>query len=187
MQYRKTYPLIISVMSFSTYICSGRLLWTIWILFVICLLLLFAICDEFMPTSVFLSSLLVMPCLGLAPRSPTFLLSAHLSPLFLLKLCIFTRLTSHATVTRSPAPVLGSVYGKWAAPSDWQQHFQRAWSDTVWQAFAGMACPACSSAGSAQVSTLNQGRVRRQAGRAHAYSSYQTATSPHLGQRRRLE
>lgn len=75
------------------------------------------ICDEFMCTSVFLPSLFVILCLGLAPRCPTFLLSAHLSPLVLLKFCIFSKLTSHATVTRSAAPVLGSVYGKWAHSS----------------------------------------------------------------------
>lgn len=65
----------------------------------------------------FLSSLFVMLCLGLAPRCPTFLLSAHLSPLVLLKFYIFTMLTSHAAVTWSPAPVLGSIYGKWAHSS----------------------------------------------------------------------
>lgn len=49
-------------------------------IFVINLAQVDMICDEFMRTSVFLSSLLVMPRLGLAPRCPTFLLSAHFSP-----------------------------------------------------------------------------------------------------------
>lgn len=69
------------------------------------------------------------------------------------------------------------------ALNDWLQHIQKAWPNA--QACAGIAHPACPGIGSDQVSTLYQGWVGRHADRANACSW--TATSPHLGQHKRLE
>lgn len=103
---------------------------------------------------------------------------------------IFIEQTGHVTDTQAAALVLALVLGGPAcqghtAPSDWLKHIHRYCPNDIWQGFAGIAHPDRPSTRSAQVSTLHQGWVGRHADRAHARSW--TATSFHLGQRKRLE